>query len=278
MKKKIFALILAIATIISIFSMASVSVYAGDYIYEYPDSNPIQTTYQPTYPLKDFPSGTSYFNDSHFNKKAGEKDEPCEHHGKCRYNVAKYCYCTNYATAIQCAAFARYAFDQYNHCSEWNPKDKKDDGVNFANKSDVINKFANMKYGTYVDLAKKTSYDHTFIFISRTSNGIMVYDANWYGDCGVQYHEITYQTINDNYSKINYTIAHNMSKTTNYGNSIYHKVSCSTSGCSGYILETHTPSTGATLKCTKCGYLLDKQPGISSLEDEINSTDYDFAS
>lgn len=255
----------------------------------------------------------THFNDLHFAGK-DNSETGCSHHGSCNYNSIHGCACTNYATSVQCVAFARYAFDRYNHCEKWNPVDKNSDWSSFnSNTTNISNDFKNLAYGTYVDLlGKNGNSDHTFIFISWSSTGIKVYDANWDGKCGVQYHDIKYSDMKDMYSRINYTIAHKLTKfsydkTTGYDYTKYHKAACSTSGCKGYKLVAHTLNysnitkdthketcklcgysatvshTGKTAsdgvtKCSGCGYVMAIQGGVASTGDEVASAGNEIVS
>lgn len=284
MKKKIISLILAIVTLISVFSMTTMSAYAG-LLYEYPNSNP-KLDYQPKYPLRDFPAG-SHFNDKHF-KGVDNSDSDCTHHGKglCDYTKLNSCECTNYASAIQCAGFAKYAYDQYSHRTEWDnvagDKNNNVSGKPISNQSLFESYLKQIESGSYVRLLKSNGKDgHSFILISTSNAGVTMYDANYNNpeDCKVRLHTVSYDILYTAYKSgtVQEVYCHKFSKISNAKNNYYdytqyHKKACSSSGCDGYILQPHYAQTpGTKVKCLGCGYIGNIISGIASIEDELSA-------
>ena len=207
------------------------------------------TTGKGTYPISSYPNGTYYTTSG----------------GNC---TSSHKYCKSYAGGKQCFAFAKYAYDQYSHRSEWT--NISGDKYISGRKIDTLENFKkwmqnDIKYGSYVRLTIKgdDTTGHSFIFISASSDGVKMYDANYTGYCKVDTHTVPYKTLFDKYEggKILEAYAHNFTKKLNYNNVSYHKIACSSSGCTGYeALESHTlkytqlNSTSHTVTCTVCGY------------------------
>ena len=276
MKKKIFALIFAIATIISISTIATPTSYAATIVSD--DVTVPIVGYQPTFPFNS--SVTKYTVGTYFNRTGDD----CTCHGTC--NEYHKCDCIHYGDGgVQCVAFARYAYDIYYHRKSWSKngvdENEKDRDISSTENARIeMNKIA---VGSYVRVLKSNLKDgHSFILAGFTSSGIMMYDANYVpgGKCLVGYHEVSYSKLASNYAIIDVSISHtfNYTKGIKYNNTL-HKVKCTTSDCSGYVLKPHfAETTGTNKTCTICGATgVIVSEGAKSIEDYLASICDDYA-
>lgn len=199
---------------------------------------------QPTLPLSEYPDGSTYPD--------------------------------SYLGAIQCAGFARYVFDKYSHISRtsgsWPLSTSDTHRHSMASEisaKDLADKIKNLPAGSYVRVTNSTSAPngsggHSFIVISATDTYVKVYDANYVKANTVSVRIWYYTDIAERYKYLYETVYHNFVKSYDYDDS-YHKTTCATSGCSGYVLEKHTPKlNNGKFACTKCGHQFSIIPEIMS--------------
>lgn len=200
-------------------------------------------------PLAEYPVG-SYFSTS---------GSPCTHHGNCidTLNSGRPCGCRVYDGGIQCRGFAKYASDQYAHRSSWTtPAGDKRSNVVFTEDSDVKVFFSSLSYGAYVALLSSVYSDHCIVVLSTDSKSVRSYECNNDGHCGVSLNTRPFSEFVKYYNKVDYSISHSFNGTVRSRTSQFHSISCSTSGCSGYILEVHYSSNpGSNATCKACGYV-----------------------
>ena len=206
------------------------------------------------FPLPGYPVG------SHFNNGLGE----CDHlNGKF--------YCKRYASTNQCDGFAIYAHEQYIHVngSEWSaPYRPAGDSyvsgygvtpIRLGSESAARQFFINLTKGAFIRYTKTNSDAigfHSIVFVSRDSTGIWAYECNQDYKCGVGYEHYDYSEFVTRYPYVAIYVSHTFTGTKEQCSASYHMVHCSTSGCVGYILETHSsyePGNNAT--CAYCGYV-----------------------
>lgn len=187
-----------------------------------------------SFPLSEYPEG-SYFN--RFKTKA------CTCHTtsyECGYGT---CDCTYYANGIQCFAFARYAFDAYSHTlnnSIWS----NISGHNLLLQNSAVAP-STYTVGTYI--RDTTSKGHSMIIKANNGSSLTLYECNYSGRCKVSTRTVSYAAFTAQYSNITQVVQHSWSNMGVYYNNRYHKINCSISGCSGYLLQPHTGTN-----CTKC--------------------------
>ena len=196
-------------------------------------------------PLAEYPVG-SYFSTS---------GSPCTHHGNCidTLNSGRPCGCRVYDGGIQCRGFAKYASDQYAHRSSWTtPAGDMRSGVSLSTASKAKTFYSSLSFGAYVALN-----GHCIVVLRTDSTSVYSYECN-NGDnsCRVTTYSRTFSDISRDYGTLDYSISHSFNGTVRSRSSQYHSISCSTSGCSGYILEVHYSSNpGSNATCKACGYV-----------------------
>ena len=217
-------------------------------IEEVPDNNEAIDTYGlanfVTLPLAEYPNG-SYFSTT---------GEPCKTHVGCfdKLKRGEACGCRVYDDSIQCVAFAKYASDQYAHRSRWTrPDGDTQYNVNLSDPSKAKEFYSGLSYGSYVALE-----GHSIVVLYTTSTSVHTYECNNDGRCGVNTYDRNISDFCDDYGRAEYSLSHSFNGTVRSRSSQYHSISCSTSGCSGYILEVHYSSNpGSNATCKACGYV-----------------------
>lgn len=239
------------------------------------NDNPVKAEIAKTqlsFPLPEFPAdGNTYFNES--------ETSACASHSGC--DVFGGCSCLSYASSIQCAGFAIYAFDRYSHMSSsgsWSiAADDRHRNPNYPSTktlaADLKKDIESLPIGSYVRLARTTSNPttdgHSFVIVSTDNDGVTVYEANRGGNCKVQIKYYTYTELLGVFPYLYETVYHNYSTTKVNYDSSYHKIECKTSGCNGYIYEKHsfTLNKNGKFVCSGCGYISTVTPGVMSIED-----------
>lgn len=218
-------------------------------------------------PLSEYPSGSYFTNDG----------KPCVNHNNCR----------RYACTNQCDGFARYVHEKYNHKlgSTWSaPYEPAGDTstakkyYHFTSDSELRLYFSTLSKSAYVRMsaynaANDTGSDgsHSFVYINHNSSGATLYEANRDNKCGVQYHFRTFTDIRGAYPYGFKHVSHHYSSNGVNISTDYHRIYCTTAGCTAYIVEPHSnvaTSTGHV--CTVCGSTTGSGP-ITVMED--NETD-----
>ena len=214
-------------------------------------------------PLGSYPSG------SYFTYSGGA----CGHHGTGTCDYYGGCNCRAYSGAIQCTGFAKYASDQYAHKATWSPVsgDTRDYVQIFSNDANVRSYFAALSKGAYIRLSNKYGDDdvglHSIVLISTGSNYIKTYECNNGGnDCHVSVETRSLGSLHSGYfDRAIYSVSHRFTGTAKKYSSSYHKIPCSSSGCTGYILQIHYSSNpGANATCSACGYVGKIDSGVLS--------------
>lgn len=183
-----------------------------------------------------------------------------------------------YIGAGECDGFAKYAHDHFwhlydtsrtmpswqtgsNSCTgdyfgatpaetqniEYDPS-KDADVVKFADADSVKRFFQNLKKGDvvrYISVSDPTPYNgrHSVVFdrINDAGDGIIVYEANQDGDCGVGYQMYKFGTLAGQYTSVLYYVHHVVSEAEVYYNATYHNVGCA--NCAGFVRQKHTSIT-----------------------------------
>lgn len=201
-------------------------------------------------PLSEYPAGSYFTNDGN----------PCVNHNNCR----------RYACTNQCDGFARYVHEKYNHTpgSTWSAPYETAGDVSTAKKyyrftsdSELRLYISTLSKSAYVRMSKDNAANdsngdgsHSFVYISHTSSGVTMYEANRDNKCGVEYHFRTYANIRAAYPYGFKDVSHNYSSTGINASTDYHRIRCTTSGCAAFIIQPHqnvATSTGHI--CTVCG-------------------------
>lgn len=190
----------------------------------------------------------------------------CTSHSNCKIvGEDSNCNCLFHGIGIQCVGFAAYAYDQYSHRSSWQtiPRDRNENHRKITCPNDLRSIVKALpSSGIYL----RIEGEHSLFIDNVSDTGITGYECNVGGKCLIRRFDYTYQDLfdfygNDGYSNVNDTFSHHFSRTTATvvsGNA--HKISCTSSGCTGYILEPHyetlsTQSTdGSAGTCAACGY------------------------
>lgn len=155
--------------------------------------------------LPQYTSGTYFTNDS----------MECTDHGTvngvyignpCQPGVS--CNCKEFEWSIQCAGFARYVYKTY-HGYSINSVSK-----NTLNKSTSTAEVAketlkDLPEGTFIKVKARTSSGSTvthFMIVSRASeDDVILYHANYGGNCKVRNMRITYEVFANNFPYVYYT-------------------------------------------------------------------------
>lgn len=201
-------------------------------------------------PLSNYPNG-SYYN-SNYNL-------PCTCHANgCNSN----CTCISYGGGSQCFGFARYVYDQYANKSYWSSPVAGDCGgwVGFSSSSSVRVFFASLPIASCVRLVgykpgeatwtDEIWPDHSVVTMGTQLLEITVYECNMTGRCQVSTGTYSPNTILNRYKAVENYFTHTFNGTASYYDGSYHKLYCSSSGCTGYILQPHSVSGGY---CSACG-------------------------
>lgn len=201
-------------------------------------------------PLPEYPTGSYFTNDG----------TPCVNHNNCR----------RYACTNQCDGFARYVHEKYNHKlgSAWSaPYEPAGDTstakkyYRFTSDSELRLYFSTLSKSAYVRMSKDNAANdsngdgsHSFVYIYHSTNGAYLYEANRDNKCGVQYHFRTFTDIRGAYPYGFKHVSHHYAKTGVNVSTDYHRVACTTSGCTAYIIDLHTNvSTPTGHICKVCG-------------------------
>lgn len=216
--------------------------------------------------IKNYPNNSYSLGQYGAGKYFTKDGSACTSHKCCEPNSTSYCNCKFYALGIQCMGFAAYAYDQYSHRSYWQDiaRDQNETSRSVRTPEDIRKIVKALpSSGIYLRFEDQHS-----LFIDNVSDtGISGYECNVGGLCKVQRFEYSYERVFALYGKngngiVNNTFSHHFSRTTATvvsGNA--HKISCTSSGCNGYILEPHyltpttNPITGAESVCAACGYV-----------------------
>lgn len=146
---------------------------------------PFADSDQPTLPLENYPSG------SYFSKRASG----CTCHPGCTYTQK--CDCINYQNTIQCLAFARFVFSEYNgvECSSAN--EVAGLAASAITASSVKNDLSSLPKGSHVRYGRSVGFsqEHSFIIIAKYASSVKIYDANWEPNCKVTVRTVTYEDL-----------------------------------------------------------------------------------
>lgn len=215
---------------------------------------------QVTFPLSNYPSG-SYFT---------VNGQPCANHDSCSYDGS--CNCKVYRTSIQCAAFAKYAFDQYSHISStsstWypDPNSHNQSNIFLSSAADVKLLFENLGYGAYMRLSRYNSSNptlvnpvHSAVTAGATNTSVTIYEGNADGHCKVMMSTYTFERFRLTYNCATKTVAHSFTGRAIKYSGTTHRRNCGYAGCEGYIYENHYINSGSTdyTTCAACGYVGD---------------------
>ena len=278
----LFAILIAGAMAVSLFTIYAATANASNVIYTaptiYPEENDVPL------PLPEYPAEAGFkWNMPPVQSRFQNED------GSCR----------TYASSRECDGFARYVHDQFWHMNydNWGSTWDKSSGdyrggVEWDNtgsnaaaeKAEMIAFFQGLPKGTFIRYVKYNdptpeNGTHSLIFLGCDPivNGVWVYECNQDAfvdndpdtHCGVGLQVYPYDTIFDNYD-ILYYVEHTLEGAV-LENATYHTVGCT--NCDGYLRQTHTTAL------QKTGYDLQQHSlsygccsGYYALENHTDST------
>ncbi len=215
-----------------------------------------------SFPLSDYPVG-SYFSR---NGKQCSATYGCVGNHKCSESGT--CNCKKYKGAIQCMGFAEYAADQYAHSPnfDWRADggDKNEKQITLSDAADAQSYFEGRNVGDYLRVRGNASSGHSIVIAGKSSNGITIYEGNYGGYCRVNMREMTYAEFYEDYAVIVCVVSHSFDGMSIKYSSVYHKVTCSTTNCDGYILIRHyAANVGSPTRCAACGYIGNFSEGLA---------------
>ena len=205
-------------------------------------------------PLSGYGPG-NYFNNNNNSPctchKRWSGDNPCP---------TSSCVCRSYRGGIQCYAFAYYVLDQFTHSGSYSditnsahhPVDRYYWSSDFGRVTYA--EARSFQVGTYlrVGFEPGTSSTHSIFIMGNDGSNITVYQCN-YGSTGqgciISTEKMSYATFCNRYYLFD-VIRHPWNTGASNYTPVYHKVTCSVSGCPGYILERHSDAYYAT--CSSC--------------------------
>lgn len=188
-----------------------------------------------------------------------------------------------YAGSYQCDGFAKYAHDRFWHFDtdgrtspSWqiNGTSSTTDDYTGASPAEIANQsftmgshpemttfnsaadvrafFTSLDRGSfvrYVSRDDETPYNgnHSIAFdrLSDDGTGIIVYECNQDGNCGVGYQQYTFAQICSNYIYVLYYVEHDLESPA-YENTSTHTVPCA--NCDGFLRQNHTGTGSCQLK------------------------------
>lgn len=203
------------------------------------------TVSQPSLPLSEYPSG-SYFT---------YNGEACTNHGTGTCSYTGGCNCKYYDNSIQCMGFAKYASDQYAHRSSWSlpSGDSSTTRVTLSTDSEVLVYFSSLPKGSYLRLANSSGVEvHSVVTIYVSNSTVQTYECNYSGACQVSVESRSLSSFRSSYRYVTESLTHHFDDYT-YINATYHRADCSSSGCTGYIYESHYSDSSSSGSCAACG-------------------------
>lgn len=163
-----------------------------------------------------------------------------------------------YAGSSECDGFAKYAHDRYYHITNWNRAYPSWDtgsgytadykaGFTWNSQAEVETFFRSLSKGAFIRYVSRLDQTpdngtHSVVFdgIVDDGNGIIVYECNMDGACGVGYQNYTFYALYQNYASVLYYVDHEISTTAFAADINYHTNSCV--NCAGYLRCPHTGS------------------------------------
>ncbi len=125
---------------------------------------------------------------------------PCSANGACNCKVFEY--------SIQCAGFARHIYKRY-HGTSINNVSKNNLNVSITSAAQAKALIKDLPIGTFIKVNAKTSsggYVQHFMIVSNTSeDNVLLYHANYGGNCRVRNMRIPYDEFAANFTYIYYT-------------------------------------------------------------------------
>lgn len=124
----------------------------------------------------------------------------------CSAGVA--CNCKEFELSIQCAGFARYVYTSY-HGYSINSVSKKNLGIRITSSSEAKTLIKDLPDGTFIKVQARTDagslIDHFMIISQADEDNVLLYHANYGGNCRVRNMRISYELFADKFPYVYYT-------------------------------------------------------------------------